>query len=149
MRKLVIVGGSPRVQAQVRAALAPELGRSLLRVSGGDLTRRAAVIPDVISLRFDRAYPHTLRVRVTSSAAVMLLRRAADTWVVSARGRVMRNIGDPRELAAPHVGSEGYAGDRWRTLGRTEGRSRPRRSHPSRRGCSREACGLSALTRPS
>jgi len=122
VRKLVIVGGSPRVQAQVRAALAPELGRSLLRVSGGDLTRRAAVIPDVISLRFDRAYPHTLRVRVTAERAVLLLRRVNDTWVVSARGRVMRRIGNPRRSSLPRMwvpkGTAVTAGD---TLGRLDG----------------------------
>jgi cell division protein FtsQ len=95
VRSLEIVGGSPRVQAQVRAALAPEVGRSLLRVSGADIDRRAAAIPDVISLEFDRSFPHTLRVRVVAEHAVLLLRRGRDSWVVSARGRVMRKIANP------------------------------------------------------
>ena len=65
---LEIAGGSPRVQAEVRRALAPELGRSLLRVSGGEIDRRAAAVPDVVSLTFDRRFPHTLRVRVDARA---------------------------------------------------------------------------------
>jgi cell division protein FtsQ len=122
VRRLVIVGGPPRVQARVRDALAPELGRSLLRVSGNDLNRRAAVIPDVISLRFDRAYPHTLRVRVTAERAVMLLRRVYDTWVVSARGRVMRRIDSPARSSLPRMwvpkGTPVAVGE---TLGRVDG----------------------------
>ena len=54
---LEIVGGSPRVQAEVRRALAPELGRSLLRVSDGEIDRRAGAVPDVVSLTFDRRFP--------------------------------------------------------------------------------------------
>src|SRR5689334_6311893 len=54
VRTFDIVGGSPRVQQELRSALAPELGRSLLRVDAGELDRRVAAIPDVIGVTFDR-----------------------------------------------------------------------------------------------
>src|SRR5438046_1155767 len=64
VRRLEVVGGSPRAQAEVRAALAPELGRSLLRLNGGEIDQRTASAPDVLSVRFDRSFPHTLRIVV-------------------------------------------------------------------------------------
>ena len=103
VRRLAVGGGSPRAQAEVRRALAPELGRSLLRVSGADLDRRTAKLPDVISVRFDRAFPHTLRVTVKAERAVLLLRRVKESWVVSARGRVMRKIPSPKSSSLPRM----------------------------------------------
>lgn len=89
LRRFVIVGGSAQVDAEVRSALAPELGRSLLRVSGAVVDRTALGLPDVVSLRFVRSFPHTLRVDVTPERPVLLIRRGATGFVVSARGRVM------------------------------------------------------------
>ncbi len=103
VRTISIAGGSPRVQAEVRRALGPELGESLLRVDGAAVDRQVAAIPDVISVRFDRSFPHTLRVRVKAERAVLLLRQATRSWVVSARGRVMRSIANPRRSKLPRL----------------------------------------------
>ena len=101
--RLEVVGGNARAQAEVRAALAGELGRSLLKVGGGEIDRRIAAAPDVISVSFDRAFPHTLRVVVHSERPVLLLRRAAAAWVVSARGRVLRAEPNPHLSSLPRV----------------------------------------------
>ncbi len=86
----------------MRKALAPELGRSLLAVSGSDgLTAAPQSIPDVVSVRFDRSFPHTLQVTVTPERAVLLLRQGTTSWVVSARGRVMRRLADPKRSSPP------------------------------------------------
>jgi cell division protein FtsQ len=103
VNKLVIVGGNPRVQDELRTALAPELGRSLLRVGSGELNRRIAAIPDLVGVRYDRQFPHTLRIRVTSERPVLLVRRGADTWLVSARARVMRQLHTPKRSSLPRV----------------------------------------------
>jgi cell division protein FtsQ len=103
VRKLVIVGGTPRVQAELRTALAPELGRSLVRVGKADIDGRIAPLADVIGVRYDRQFPHTLRVAVNAERPVLLLRRGSDTWLVSARARVMRRIGNPRLSSLPRV----------------------------------------------
>lgn len=101
---LDVVGGSPRVQDELRAALAPELGRSLLRVDAGEIDRRVAAVADVIGVTFDRRFPHTLRIRVTAERPVLLLRRGKDgTWLVSARGRVMRQLRTAKLSALPRV----------------------------------------------
>ena len=104
VRELDIVGGSPRVQDELRTALAPELGRSLVRVNAADIARRVAPLPDVIDVTYDRRFPHTLRVRVQAERPVLLLRRGkADTWLVSARGRVMRQLRTANLSSLPRV----------------------------------------------
>ena len=103
VRRLVVVGGPRRTQAEVRAALAGELGRSLLRVDGADLDRRLASAYDVVSVSFDRAFPHTLRVRIRAERPVLLLRRGADGWVVSARGRVLSRVRNTRLSSLPRA----------------------------------------------
>jgi cell division protein FtsQ len=103
VRRLVIVGGTPRVQAELRRALAPEVGQSLVRVGKADIDDRIASLADVIGVRYDRQFPHTLRVSVSAERPVLLLRRGSDTWLVSARARVMRQIGNPHLSSLPRV----------------------------------------------
>jgi cell division protein FtsQ len=101
--RLEIVGGTPRVQEEVRAALAGEVGRSLLEVNGDEIDRRIATAPDVMSVSFDRAFPNTLRVVVRPERPVLLLRRGNQGWVVSARGRVLREVRNTRRSSLPRV----------------------------------------------
>jgi cell division protein FtsQ len=103
VRELVVVGGTPRVQGELRRALAPELGRSLARIDAGEIERRVAPIPDLVGVSYDRQFPHTLRIRVSAERPVLLLRRGADTWLVSARGRVMRRLASARRSSLPRV----------------------------------------------
>jgi len=103
VRKLEIVGGSPLVKSQVEAALAPELGRSLLRVGPGEIDRLVAPLPDVVGVSVDREFPSTLKIRVKPERPVLLLRRRQDTWLVSARGRVMRQLKTPRLSSLPRL----------------------------------------------
>jgi cell division protein FtsQ len=103
LERLDVVGGTPRVRQHVLAALRPELGRSLLNIDGAVLNRRLASVPDVQSVRFDRAFPHTLRVVVTPERPALLLRRGADGWVVSARGRVLRPVKNTHVSRLPRM----------------------------------------------
>lgn len=103
VRTIEVSGGSGRVKAEVREALAPELGRSLVRVSGSDVSRLADAIPDVVSVHFDRSFPHTLHVIVKPERAVLLLRQGRSSWVVSARGRVMRQVTDRKRSRLPRM----------------------------------------------
>lgn len=89
-------GASPLVAAEVRRALRPLEGTSLLALGGDDVSRRLAELPDVASARYDRAFPHTLTVFVVPERPVAVLRRGAASWLVSARGRILR--------AVPHGG---------------------------------------------
>lgn len=98
-----VSGGSSRVKAEVRHALAPVIGRSLLRVDDRALEQRVEALPDVVSVRFDRSFPHTLHATVKPERAVLLLREGKNAWVVSARGRVMRTVANPKRSALPRL----------------------------------------------
>ena len=87
-----VAGGSPVVRAQVRRALAPLRGTSLLALDGGALKRRIEALPTIVSARYDRAFPHTLRLTVVPETPVAVLHRGAETWLLSGRGRAVKRI---------------------------------------------------------
>jgi len=90
--RVEVVGAPPDVQRQVQRTLAPLLGTSLLGLDGAALERRIEALPTVVSAEYDRAFPHTLRVRVRPEASVAVLHRGKQTWLVSGRGRVVARI---------------------------------------------------------
>jgi len=87
-----VTGGPKAVRAQVTQALAPLVGTSLVGLDGGDVLQRVEALPTVVSARYDRAFPDTLRVTVVPEHPVAVLRTGPHAWVVSARGRVIRSI---------------------------------------------------------
>jgi cell division protein FtsQ len=92
VRAIVVEGASPAVAAEVRTALQSYEGRSLVAVDAGAVEQRADALPSVRGAVVDRAFPHTLRIRVVPEVPVAVLRRGSDSWLVSARGRVIRAI---------------------------------------------------------
>jgi cell division protein FtsQ len=85
-------GAPPPVAAQVRAALAPFKGASLVTLNGAGVEDRLAALPVVAHARYDRDFPHTLRVFVQPEQAVAVVRRGAGSWLVSARSRVISRL---------------------------------------------------------
>jgi cell division protein FtsQ len=92
IRHIVVRGTSPKVAAEVRNALTPFRGRSLLGLDGAELARRVDALPTVVSVGYDRAFPHTLRLTVVAEKPVAVLHRGTETWLLSARGRVITKI---------------------------------------------------------
>ena len=89
----IVVEGAPSgVASEVRTALRSYDGRSLVAVNGGAVEQRTESLAAVRSAVVDRSFPHTLRIRVLPEAPVAVLRRGSDSWLVSARGRVIRSI---------------------------------------------------------
>jgi cell division septal protein FtsQ len=110
---IAVRGGTAAVRHDVRAALAPLRGRSLLDVDGVVVDSQLAHVPWVVSSTFDRAFPHTLVVTVVPERPVVVIRSGARAWLISAHGRVLAPLargahpGLPRvwvEDAAPTVG---------------------------------------------
>jgi cell division protein FtsQ len=92
VREIHVVGAPPAVAEEVHRALRPIAGESLVRIDPATLDVRLASLPDVVSARYDRAYPHTLVVYVRAERPLLVLRRASESWLVSARGRVLRPL---------------------------------------------------------
>lgn len=103
VRTVAVRGGTPALQAQVQKALAPLVGTSLLAVNGGLLERRVDALPAVVSARYDRAFPHTLRVTIVPELPVAVLHRGKQTWLVSGRGRAIRRIAPGTRLGLPRI----------------------------------------------
>lgn len=103
VRTIDVRGATPQIRAEAAQALKGELGRSLLRVDGGDVNRRLATLPGVSSVGYDRAFPNTLRVTIRAERPVLVLRRGRDAFLVSANGRVLRTLAHPRLSSLPRV----------------------------------------------
>jgi cell division protein FtsQ len=90
--RIEVLGGTPAVRAQVRRELAPLLGTSLVGLDGVALERHVGSLPAIVSASYDRAFPHTLRVTVVPETSAAVLHRGGQTWLVSARGRVVAHV---------------------------------------------------------
>lgn len=107
LTEVEVRGVPPQVAAQVRRALEPLRGKSLVSFDREEADRRLAGIPAVAAASYDRDFPHTLRVFVRAERPVAILRRGPEAWLVSARARVLRQLASrpypplPRIWVAP------------------------------------------------
>jgi hypothetical protein len=97
--RIEVSGAPAAVRQQVGHVLAPLVGTNLLALDGSALERRAEALPTVVSVSYDRAFPHTLKIHVVPEIPVAVLHRGTSTWLVSARARVIEQI-PPRTLPA-------------------------------------------------
>ena len=93
VESIEVEGAPPALGAEIRTALAPLVGTSLVTFSSEAADRRLAGLPAVARARYDRDFPHTLRVAVRVEIAVAILRRGADAWSISRSGRVLGELG--------------------------------------------------------
>lgn len=98
-----VQGASPELTAEVREILHSYDGRSLVAVDAAAVGQRVDGLAAVRRSVVDRAFPHTLRVRVVPELAVAVLRRGAESWLVSARGRVTGTITLGTHRALPRI----------------------------------------------
>ncbi len=105
VRTLDVRGGTPVLRAQVRAALADEIGVSLLRVGGASIASRLDPIPGVRGFTYDRAFPNTLRLVVRAEEPVLVVRRVPGTeaFLVAASGKVIKMLPRPRRSHLPRL----------------------------------------------
>lgn len=103
LRTIEVQGAPPRTAAEITSVLGDEVGSSLLAVSGGSVVERVEALPDVVSAAYDRDFPHTLRIVVRPELPAAVVRRGRSSWLVSARGRVMREIRPRTVTALPRV----------------------------------------------
>jgi cell division protein FtsQ len=92
VRTIDVSGAGPGVERQVARALRDRAGQSLVGLDLDAAEVDVEALPTVASVRFDRAYPHTLRVMVVPERPVAVVRQGAASFVVSRRGRVMARV---------------------------------------------------------
>jgi len=103
LREVDVRGVSPTIAGEVRHALAPVVGRSLVGLDGRDVLARVRALPRVRSAGYDRAFPHTLVVRVRVENPTAVIRSGRRSWLVSDRGRVLAAIGRTSAAGLPLV----------------------------------------------
>jgi cell division protein FtsQ len=101
--RVEVEGAPPHVALQVREALRTFKGTNLLALNGAAVLQRLESLPTVRSATYDRAFPHTLRVRVVPEQAVAVLRRGTSSWLVSARARVIGSTDRTRFRSLPRI----------------------------------------------
>jgi cell division protein FtsQ len=101
--RIAVEGAPPEVAAQVREALAPAVGESLLGIDLADLAQRAESVPMVAGVSFDRGFPHTLRIAVVPEVPVAVLRQGASSWLVAEGGRIVAELGKGARPGLPRV----------------------------------------------
>jgi cell division septal protein FtsQ len=101
--RIEVDGASPAVADQVRGALRAYDGQSLVGVNAARVAQRAETLPTVHAAVVDRAFPHTLQVRVEPEVPVAVLRRGGEAWLVSVRGRVIVPSAPGANPALPRI----------------------------------------------
>jgi cell division septal protein FtsQ len=92
VRSIEVQGAPPALAAEVRAELHSFDGRSLVSLNGDAVEQRVNDLAAVRGSVVDRSFPHTLRIRVLPELPVAVLRRGTESWLVSARGRIVATI---------------------------------------------------------
>jgi len=93
--RVEVQGAPPDVAREVRTATAGLVGKSLLSVDPAQVEGRVRLLPSVIAASVDRAFPHTLIVKVAAERPMAIARRGDAAWLVTASGRVLHQV-DPR-----------------------------------------------------
>jgi cell division protein FtsQ len=92
LEKVQISGAPPELAREVRVATRELMGRSLVRVDAEEVEGQLRSLPAVAGVSVDRAFPHTLVVKVAPERAVAVVRRGRSSWLVTGAGTVIRGI---------------------------------------------------------
>ena len=103
VRTIDVAGGPASVRAEVRHALADARGSSLLEVDLDRVRQEVEALPTVRSARFDRAYPHTLRIVIVPERPVAVVRQGGDSYLVAQSGRIMAAVERGRQPALARI----------------------------------------------
>jgi cell division protein FtsQ len=82
-------GAPPSVAREVQRVTRDLVGTSLLSVDASAVEGSVRALPSVAAASVDRAFPHTLVVRVAPVWPVAVARRGDDAWLVSGSNRVI------------------------------------------------------------
>jgi cell division protein FtsQ len=108
----VTVKGTSRLSvAEVKAAAAAPVGRSMVRVDPGLIRRRVAALPAVASVTVDRDWPHRLVVTIVERSPVARVHQGSDDELVDGSGHAFAAVPSapsalvPLTLGAPVPGA--------------------------------------------
>jgi cell division septal protein FtsQ len=103
VRDVRVEGASPAVARRVEHQLESIRGHSLVTLDGDGMLAQVEALPEVRSASYDRAFPHGLVVVVVPERPAAVLRRGADAWLLSTRGRAMGRIARGSHPRLPRI----------------------------------------------
>jgi cell division protein FtsQ len=95
LQRIEVEGAPSPVAGEIRSSLETYRGESLVKFDSRQASRRLSTVAEIAQAKFDRAFPHTLKVRVRLERPVAVLRQGSDAWLVSASARVLRKLERP------------------------------------------------------
>lgn len=98
-----IQGAPPAVAREVEVATKDAVGTSLLTIDAGEVEGTVRSLPSVAGASVDRAFPHTLVIKVAAERAVAVVRRGHSAWLVTGPGKVIREIEIGADRALPRL----------------------------------------------
>jgi cell division septal protein FtsQ len=98
-----VQGAPPAVEREVRLVAGRALGESLLTIDARAIEDSVRALPSVAGVSVDRAFPHTLVVRVAPERPVAVARRGDSAWLVTGSGEVVREIATGTERGYPRL----------------------------------------------
>lgn len=143
---VLIDGATPAVEAEVRAAIEPFVGRPLLLLSTGDVEAAVEQLPTVEDARVRKNAPQGIDVAVTTVAPAIAVPLADGTFeLFTPAGASLKVAGEPGGLPVVHLADGGERGVQART-GAVVSRALPQNVKEKLAKCEVSAAGQVVLT---
>ena len=92
LERVDVRGAPPEVRREVRAATRHLVGQSLVALDADAVEGTLRARPTIAAVSVDRAFPHTLVVRVAPEKPVAVVRRGDSSWLATGAGKIIRRI---------------------------------------------------------
>ena len=96
-------GAPPQLEREVTRATQELVGRSLVSVDAQAVEGTLRTLPAVAGVTVDRAFPHTLVVKIAPERPVAVIRRGGSAWLATGAGKVVREIKVGAERGMPRL----------------------------------------------
>jgi cell division protein FtsQ len=103
VERVVVRGAPPAVARDVQRVVSGSVGTSLLVLDAEEIAGRVRALPSVAGASVDRAFPHTLVIKVSSERPVAVVRKGDGAWLVTGTGKVVRRIEVGTERGYPRL----------------------------------------------
>jgi len=103
LERVDVRGAPPEVSREVTAATRDLMGRSLVAIDADEVEGTLRALPAVAGVSVDRAFPHTLVVKVAPERSVAVVRRGDTSWLVTGSGKVIHPIETGTERQLPRL----------------------------------------------
>ena len=101
--RVEVLGAPPEIVREVETATRDVLGANLVTVDAQEIEGALRALPSVAGVSVDRAFPHTVVVKIAPERAVAVARRGHSSWLVTGAGKVIRTIETGSERTYPRI----------------------------------------------